>query len=148
MQRRDLPPPLLLHLLQIWRSRNEFSELMKCNRKCNPSCSELVLSSVSQSLVLSHKTMTRHAARRGVAVAQGRNPQKFVALKMCPIAAAAKMGFPLEVEGHLSCSILVVPPLRRGSAPSRRRRLASHPTAPLLFISRSCCFSSQLYLRG
>ena len=41
-------------------------------------------------------------------VAQGRNPQKFVALKMCPIAAAAKMGFPLEVEGHLSCSNLVV----------------------------------------
>ena len=64
--------------------------------------------------------------QRAAAVAQGRNPQKFVALKMCPIAAAAKMGFPLEVEGHLSCSILVVPPPpRRGSAPSRRRRLAS-----------------------
>ena len=63
------------------------------------------------------------------AVAQGRNPQKFVALKMCPIAAAAKMGFPLEVEGHLSCSILVVVPRGAGGG------AASHPTAPLLFIS-------------
>ena len=67
---------------------------------------------MSSQLSQSEPSSSRKTMRR--ARAQGRNPQKFVALKMCPIAAAAKMGFPLEVEGHLSCSILVVVP--RGAA--------------------------------
>ena len=76
------------------------------------------------------------------AVAQGRNPQKFVALKMCPIAAAAKMGFPLEVEGHLSCSILVVPPPRR-----RQRAVSSSSPGISSYCTTTIHLSKLLFLK-